>query len=197
VPAGLGLYDFIRTDLDQDGKLEYVGLTEDNKMLVLDQNGRLLWQSEDVYGASREALGTLASRRQTDLDRPYAERQRTYLHTRIIAQDLTGDSKPEIIISRNQVTNVSFFKQLRYFDGSSIVALNWDGRRMNRLWETAQTPGYIVDCQVRNKQGQPGRFRLFWAESDDTGNPMYFWTREKATLHFEDIGLNNSKKGKP
>ena len=197
VPQGFGIYDFIRADLNQDGRLEFVGLTQDNKMLVLDQNGRPLWQSEDIYGASRDAFGTLASRRQADLDRPSADWERTYLHTRIIAQDLTGDGKPEIVITRNQVINVKFFKRLRYFDGSSIVALSWDGSRMNRLWDTAQTPGYIVDCQVRRNPAQPGRFRLFWAESDDTGNPMYFWTREKATLHFEDIGLNNSKKGKP
>lgn len=194
VPKGFGLYDFIRTDLNQDGKLEFVGLTQDNKMLVLDWNGRPLWQSEDIYGASRNTLGTLASRRQADLDRPSADRERTYLHTRIIAQDLTGDGRPEIIISRNQVTNVRFFKQLRYFDGSSIIALSWDGSRMNRLWETAQTPGYIVDCQVRRNPAQPGRFRLFWAESDDTGNPMYFWTREKARLHLAEIGLNSSKE---
>jgi TolB-like protein len=197
VPAGFGLYDFIRTDLNQDGRLEFVGLTEDNKMLVLDQNGRPLWQSEEIYGASRDALGTVASRRQADLDRPAADRQRAYLHTRIIAQDLTGDGRPEIIISRNQVTNVRFFKQLRYFDGSSIVALSWDGSRMNRLWETAQNPGYIVDCQVRSNPAQPGRFRLFWAESDDTGNPMYFWTREKSVLKMEDLAPAAAPAGRP
>lgn len=193
VPQAFGLYDFIRADLNQDGRLEFVGLTEDNKMLVLDENGRPLWQSEDIYGASRNALGTLASRRQADLDRPYDERQRTYLHTRIIAQDLTGDGKPEIVISRNQVTNVRFFKQLRYFDGSSIVALSWDGSRMNRLWDTAQTPGYIVDCQVRRNPVQPGRFRLFWVESDDTGNPMYFWTREKAVIRMQDMSIQGGR----
>ncbi len=196
VPAGLGLYDFIRVDLNKDGRLDFVGLTEDNKLLVLDQTGRTIWKSENIYGASRDALGTVASRRRADLDQPYADRQRNYLHTRIIAQDLTSDGKPEIIISKNQVTHVRFFKYLRYFEGASIVALSWDGSRMNRLWETAQTPGYIVDCQVRKKLAQPGRFSLFWVESDDTGNPMYFWTRERSTVHFQEIGLNRTKKEK-
>jgi TolB-like protein len=196
VPAHFDLYDFIQVDLNHDGRLEFIGLTEDNTMLVLDQTGTVLWKSEDFYGASREALGTVASRRSADLDHPYADRQRTYLHTRLIAQDLTGDGKPEIIVSKNQVTHVKFFKNLRYFEGASIVALSWDGRKMNRLWETAQTAGYIIDCQLRKSLAQPGRFRLFWVESDDTGNPMYFWTRERSTVHFQEIGLNSAKKEK-
>lgn len=186
VPQGFGLYDFIRIDLDQDGRREFVGLTEENKLLILDQEQKPLWKSEESYGASRDALGSLASRRQAEVDQPH-ERNRMYLHTRLIAQDITGDGKPEIIVSRNRVTSVKYFKSLRWFEGSSVAVLSWDGSRMNNLWETQQVPGYTVDCQVLRSTEQPGRFRLVAAESDDSGNPLYFWSKEKTIIRMQEM----------
>lgn len=186
VPRGFGLYDFIRTDLDQDGRREFIGLTEDNRLLIMDQDEKPLWKSEESYGAGRDALGTLISRRQAEIDHP-GERERSYLHARIIAQDVNGDGKPEIIVSRNRVTNVKFLKNLRYFEGSSIAALSWDGNRMNQLWETKKLPGYTADYQVLRNADQPGRLRLFSVESDDSGNPLYFWTKEKSVIRMQEL----------
>jgi TolB-like protein len=188
VPEGFGLYDFLRADLDQDGRREFIGLTEDNKLLILDQGGKPLWKSEDVYGAGRDLLGTLTSRRQADIDSPSGERKRKYLHTRIIAQDMTGDGRPEIVVSRNRVMNVKFFNNLRYFDGSSIAALRWDGTKMNQLWETRQVSGYTVDLQMLKSAGPSGsNFRLFFVESDDSGNPLSFWSRGKSVIKMQEL----------
>ena len=181
VPQGLNLYDFIRADLDRDGRREFVALTEDNKLAVFDQAGKLLWKSEENYGASRDALGTLASRRQAD------DSGQLYLHTRLIAQDMTGDGKAEIVVSRNRVTNVNYFKRLRWFEGSSVAVLSWDGSRMNTLWESGQVPSYTVDYQVLPSVEQPGRFRLFAAESTDSGNPLYFWAKEKTVVRMQEL----------
>jgi TolB-like protein len=193
VPQGFGLYDFIRVDLDGDGRRELVGLSEDNKLVVLNQDGTVLWKSEEIYGASRDALGTLASRRQAELEHPY-DRERLYIHTRIVAQDLTGDGKPEIIIGRNRVTSVKYFKSLRWFEGSSAAVLSWDGSAMHTLWETSQTPGYMVDCQVLPSAEQPGRFRLFTAESNDSGNPLYFWAKEKTVIKMQELSMPGGRR---
>ncbi|MCW5200700.1 VCBS repeat-containing protein, partial [Desulfobulbus sp. F4] len=186
VPQNFSLYDFLRVDLDGDGRRELVSLTADNNLLILSQDGAPLWKSEEMYGASRDTLGTLASRRQVELDHPY-DRERLYLHTRIVAQDLTGDGKPEIIVGRNRVTNVKYLKNLRWFEGSSVAVLTWDGSKMKTLWETDQVPGYTVDYQVLPSAGQPGRFRLFAAESNDSGNPLYFWAKEKTVFRMQEL----------
>ncbi|WP_417910947.1 FG-GAP repeat domain-containing protein [Candidatus Electronema sp. PJ] len=186
VPQGISLYDFIRADLDQDGRREFIALTNENNLLILDQEGKPLWKSTEIYGASRDALGTLASRRQAELDHPY-DRERLYIHTRLIAQDVTGDGKPEIIIGRNRVTNVDYFKNLRWFEGSSVAVLSWDGSQMQSLWESSQIPGYTVDYQLVRSTEQPGRFRLFAAESDDSGNPLYFWAKEKTVIRMQEL----------
>lgn len=186
IPQGFSLHDFIRADLNQDGRPEFIGLTEENKLLVQDQASKPLWKSEESYGASREVLGTLASRRKAELDQPY-DRERVYIHTRIAAQDLTGDGKPEIIVSRNRVTNVDYFKNLRWFEGSSVAVLSWDGSRMSTLWETGHSSGYTVDYQVLRDAEQPGRFRLFIAESSDNGNPLYFWSKDKTVIKMQEL----------
>lgn len=186
IPQGFSLHDFIHADLNQDGRPEFIGLTEENKLVVQDQDSKPLWKSEESYGASREVLGTLASRRKAELDQPY-DRERIYIHTRIAAQDLTGDGKPEIIVSRNRVTNVDYFKNLRWFEGSSVAVLSWDGSRMSTLWETGHSSAYTVDYQVLRDAAQPGRFRLFIAESSDNGNPLYFWTKDKTVIKMQEL----------
>lgn len=188
VPQGFGLHDFIRADLDGDGRREFIGITQDNLLMIMDQNGKPLWKSTEIYGASRDALRTLASRRQAELDHP-DDLSRSYIHARIIAQDLTGDGKPEIIISRNRVTNVEFFRNMRYFEGSSVAALSWDGTKMNTLWESQKISGYTVDYQVSRNSEQPGRFHLVLTESDDSGNPLYFWSKEKSVIRVQEMSV--------
>lgn len=192
VPQGFSLHDFIHADLDQDGRAEFVGITQDNLLLVMAKDGRPLWKSAESFGASRDALGTLASRRQAELEQP-DEIHRRYIHARLVAHDLTGDGKPEIIVSRNRVKQVEFFRNIRYFEGSSIAVLSWDGSKMNMLWESGFQPGYTVDYQVVRNAEQPSRFHLVSAEGDDNGNPLYFWTSEKTVVRRQELMVQGMK----
>ncbi|MCI5146457.1 MAG: VCBS repeat-containing protein [Candidatus Electrothrix sp. AR3] len=187
MPRGLNIYDFIRADLDQNGSREVIGITPDNKLVVFNQAGTLLWKSEETYGAGRDIFGTLTSNKEANDERA-GERIRNYIHTRIIAQDQTGDGRPEIIIGRNRVTNVKFFKNLRYFEGSSLAALRWDGSQLNTLWETREIPGYTVDYQILQQASSPDQFRLFFVESDDSGIPLSFWSADDTRMHLYGMG---------
>ena len=180
IPRGFNLFDFIRVDLDQDGTLDIVGITTNNKLVVMDPAGKPLWKSEAGYGASKDFLGTLSS------NRP-GGRTPTYMHTRLIARDQDGDGNPEIIIGRNRLTNVKFFKRLRYFEGSSISALKWDGSEMTTLWETKKIPGYTTDYQLAGGDSQSGRFSLFFLESNSS-YPMFFWESENSVIHLFEMG---------
>jgi hypothetical protein len=184
VPRGFNLFDFIRADLDQDGTLEFIGITTKNRLVIMDQERTPLWKSEADYGASRDFLGTLSS------NRP-GGRTPTYMHTRLITRDLDGDGRPEIIIGRNRVKNVKYFDRLRYFDGSSISALSWDGADMTTLWETKKLSSYTTDYQVSGGQKKDGRFNLFFVESDSS-YPMFFWEAESSVIHLYEMGQKQS-----
>lgn len=179
VPKGFNLFDFIRADLDQDGALEFIGITSKNKLVVMDPAGNTLWKSEADYGASKDFLGTLST------NRPGG--RTPAMHTRLIARDQDSDGKPEIIIGRNRLTNVKFFNRLRYFEGSSISALSWDGSGMTTLWETKKTPGYTTDYQVAGGVSQTGHLRLFFIESNSS-YPMFFWESENSVIHLYEMG---------
>ena len=181
-PSGFNIYDFIRADLDRDGILEFVGITPGNKLTVIDNSGRTLWKSEKQYGASREILGTLSST--VDGDRnPTNNPPSVYMHSRIIAQDLNGDGTPEIILGRNRLADTIFFRRLRAFEGSSIIALRWSQGGMEPFWESPKLSGYTVDFQMLRDAGSPGGFRLFSLEQEHTNNLMSFWKTKESRMH--------------
>jgi len=114
------------------------------------------------------------------------------MHTRLIARDQDGDGKPELIVGRNRLTNVKFFNRLRYFEGSSISALSWDGSGMTTLWETRKIPGYTTDYQVVKGGDRPDRLRLFFVESSSS-YPFFFWESEESVIHLYKMGRKSEK----
>lgn len=185
IPRGFNLHDFIIVDLDQDGAQEFVGITTKNKLVVMDQAGKPLWKSEAGYGASKAFLGTLSSNRA-------GGRIPTYMHTRLIAGDQDGDGKPELIVGRNRLTNVKFMNRLRYFEGSSISAMSWDGSEMTTLWETKKIPGYTTDYQVVKGGSRPNHMRLFFVESSSS-YPFFFWESEESVIHLYEMGRKSEE----
>ena len=185
IPRGFNLHDFIIADLDQDGAQEFVGITTKNHLVVMDQAGKPLWKSEAGYGASKAFLGTLSS------NRP-GGRTPTYMHTRLITRDQDSDGKPELIVGRNRLTNVKFMKRLRYFEGSSISGLSWDGSGMTTLWETKKIPGYTTDYQVVRGGDRPDHMRLFFVESSSS-YPFFFWESEESIVHLYEMGRKSEK----
>ena len=189
VPEAFNLFDFIRVDLDKNGTLEFVGLTVDNRLVVMDQEGSLLWTSEPGYGASKFFLGA----GEQNMEEDFMPR---YLHLRLIARDLDDDGTPEIIIGINRMSSaVKYFQRLRFFKGSSINALVWDGSAMTSLWETKMIPGYLTDYQLLKDNSHPGRMHLYFAENLNN-SPLFFWKSESSIIHLYEMGPENTERPK-
>ncbi len=186
-PPVFNIYDFITVDLNMDGALEFVGLTRSNKLTVIDNSGRTLWEGEKDYGASKKILGTLTSTIDGDRN-PSNNPEPIYLHSRIIAQDLNGDGTPEIILGRNRLANITFFKRLRSFEGSSVSALSWTNGTMKTIWETPKISGYTVDFQLLRDINQSDIFRLVSIEQEYTSNLMSFWNSKNSLVHSYTLG---------
>jgi len=181
VPEEFNLFDFIRVDLEHNGSLEFIGLTVDNRLVVMNQEGGLLWSSEQGYGASRLFLGAT----ETNMEEDFMPR---YLHLRLIARDLDGDGTPEIIVGKNRMSStVKYFQRLRFFKGSSINALLWDGSKMTSFWETKTIPGYVTDYQLLKDSNHPGLMRLYFVESSNN-SPLFFWKSENSVIHLYEMG---------
>ncbi len=182
VPPGFNIYDFLRVDLNLDGTLEFIGITRGNKLTVIDSTGRTLWKSEKNYGPSTEILGALS--RTIDGDRDQSNNPESiYMHTRIIAQDLNNDGRPEIILGRNRLAKITFLKRLRSFEGSSVTALSWDGNAMNIFWESPKIANYTVDFQMTQETDLPNRnLKLFSLEQEYTGTLIPFWNGAKESI---------------
>ena len=189
VPEAFNLFDFIRVDLDKNGTLEFVGLTVDNRLVVMDQAGTLLWASVSGYGASKLFLGATEENMEEDF-------MPRYLHTRLIARDLDGDGTPEIIVGRNRISStVKYFHRLRFFKGSSINALLWDGSGMTTFWETKMIPGYLVDYQLLQDSSHPDRMHLYFVESSNN-SPLFFWKSESSIIHLYEMGPRETERPK-
>ncbi|XOF34582.1 MAG: FG-GAP repeat domain-containing protein [Candidatus Electrothrix sp. YB6] len=182
VPPGLMLYDFIRVDLNQDGTMEFVAVTRQNRLAVFDSNGAKIWESGDIYGAGRAILGSLGSTADGDRN-PSNNPEARHLHTRLLTRDLDQDGKPEIIIGRNRLVTVKFLKRFSSFEGSSVCALRWNGSEMNTLWETPDVPSYTVDYQVIGEPARPDRFRLVFIEGEENNKLLPLWNSGEFTVH--------------
>lgn len=174
LPMGYNVYDIAPVDLDGDDKLEIVAINGRNRLQVF-KGGELVWTSADEYGASRHFYGTVSAVAK-------AETEPDYLHTRIVVADPDQDGVPEVLVGKNKVVTVPYLTSIRYFDGSSLSALRWEGNGLRVLWETRPMPGYTAGYQVLPDRSDPLRVQLFVAETDNV-SPLQLWSSPKTTLH--------------
>lgn len=150
VPARVNLFDFVWADIDGDRTSEIVAIDRNEKLLVYDDKNNLTWVSEGNYGGSRSYIGPARlegeqAGPQNTVSVDDSARDLAFVPTRLLARDIDGDGKQEIIIGRNKRKTPLFFRNFREYDGGSIACLGWRDAAMNEIWTTNTIPGYISD----------------------------------------------------
>lgn len=142
LPSSVNLFDFIRVDLDMNGTVETVATDRNERLLVYDNQNNLLWVSDEEFGGSRNYV---AEERAVSLTKDNRDRKVVFVPTKLLARDINGDGKPEIVIGRNKRVSYRFLENYRSYDGGNIACLTWDGSSMRELWRTNTIAGYIAD----------------------------------------------------
>ncbi len=145
LPASVNLFDFIWADLDANGTVETVAIDRNEKLLVFDNQKNLLWVSDKDFGGSRNYLG--AAKMQS-IATDNRDRVVRFVPTKLLAHDVNGDGRLEIVIGRNKRVSSPMFENTRRYDGGTIACLAWDSSSMQELWRTNTIAGYIADYSI-------------------------------------------------
>jgi TolB-like protein len=170
VPDSLNLYDFSLADLDGDGKTEVIALDEYDKLKVLLTSGKQLWESDESFGGSLVYVGGENPTAQSDKDMLETRvKERIYIHSRILVQDVNNDNQPDIVLNKNLSTASRILKNLKNYPSGEIHALAWNGIGLTDLWRTRKIDGYVASYQLDLDQENKDLATLFVGIITNTG----------------------------
>jgi TolB-like protein len=170
VPDALNLYDFSLADLDGDGKTEVIALDEYDTLRVLQTGGKQLWKSDENYGGSLVYVGGDNPTAKSDKDNLETRtKERTYIHSRILVQDVNNDNVPDIVINKNLSTASRVLKNMKNYPSGEIHALAWNGIGLTDLWRTRKIDGYVASYQLDRDPDNKDAATLFVGIITNTG----------------------------
>ncbi|MBU4151878.1 MAG: VCBS repeat-containing protein, partial [Proteobacteria bacterium] len=156
--GGFNLFDFSYADLDGNGGLEVVGITQNDKLLVLTQAGKLLWTSDDYFGGTTRFIGGDSPEDMNkDLEHGRYEGEKIYIPARIVIRDMNNDGLPDVIINKNLSSASRILSRVRSYPSGEIHCLTWNGISLTELWRTRKIDGYISDYQLGQVQTEAAK----------------------------------------
>ncbi len=155
LPKGTDLYNFIYADFAESRPL-LVSFDNDHRLVVY-SGDTPLWRSEEKYLTVETVLtkpltGLEATmgREPTALDKAnvtassFVDKSRlVQISGRIVAVDLTGSGKEDIVVAKNTPSNF-----LGDYKGGELEILTWNGVRLEPRWNVKDLPGPVLDIQA-------------------------------------------------
>jgi hypothetical protein len=161
IPDGTWIYSF--TSLMKGGNVRFVALGDRDRLVLLDENGKKLWEGVDSVSGTETALN--APLGPSGRVEPAQGTKRLYLPNRLFGVDLQGDQSQELIVVNNLVTAGGFFENIRVFSNAEVLCFAQDGDALHLAWRTPQTGASARDAFIDLSQGgQP--FRIGVASID-------------------------------
>lgn len=147
--GGMNLFDFSLADLDGNGGLEVVAISQGDRLMVLTPTGKDLWTSDDFYGGTTRFVGGDSPEDMNkDLEHGRSEGTRLYIPSRIVIRDMNNDGLPDVIVNKNLSSASRILSRSRSYPSGEIHALAWNGISLTELWRTRKIDGYIADYQL-------------------------------------------------
>ena len=147
--GGMNLFEFSYADLDGNGGLEVVAISQGDRLMVLTQAGKTLWTSDDFYGGTTRFIGGESfDEINKDLEHGRKERARIYIPARIVVKDVNKDGVADVIINKNLSSASRILARTRSYPSGEIHAMAWNGISLTELWRTRKIDGYISDYHL-------------------------------------------------
>ncbi len=148
LPKGIGLYGFTFAEFGEQNPF-LVALDDDDRLIVYSKDTPL-WKSEEKYATVDTFVYKPVTGVQAVLSKPAVESEksrRVRLRGRILALDINGDGRDEIILPKNiggGLSGLIFTK----FTGADMNGLRWTGSRLDQAWGIKDLPGPVLDFSV-------------------------------------------------
>ena len=141
---GAQFYTLARYDLDSDGNHEWLGLGEDSRLYVWDQQGEVLWKGDKKIGGTSNAINI------GEVKGLGGEPPRVPLNSRLLITDIDGDGKREIIAIKN-IPLVKYVENLKIYKKSNLIAYRIEGTSLYPAWTTREIDYGLTDMQAENQ----------------------------------------------
>lgn len=156
--GGMNLFDFSYADLDGNGSLEVVAISQGDRLMVLNKSGKTLWTSDDYYGGTTRFIGGDSPEDlNKDLENGRNEGARLYVPARIVIKDMNNDGIPDVIVNKNLSSASRILARTRSYPSGEIDALAWNGISLTELWRTRKIDGYVADYHLGSVQTVPAK----------------------------------------
>ena len=137
-PKNLQVMGFSLGDILNDKQETAVAYRQDDRIQVLDANGKELWKSSDRYGGS--TLYSLGEKERRDqIQNPI------YYPMRLLTTDSDGDGETEVIVVKNYDIARGHLEEFRKYTNAHLESMAWDGLGLNTRWKTRKISGFIRD----------------------------------------------------
>jgi hypothetical protein len=153
LPPKISLFNFNQADLDGDGKNETVFIGHQERLYLVDDDGKRLWSTREYYGATniilqgREPVTTGTGATVED------ERQTFYIPTPILLVDLNNDKQLEILVNRNKSLSTRVLSRIRNFSDGEIRSFIWAEDELMPQWKTRPLRGMVVSYRLGDVDG--------------------------------------------
>ena len=152
LPDNTWIYSF--GTLKNRDKVRFVTFGGRERIVLLDENGKRLWEGIDaVSGTETAIMAPLDSSGKEDMQQ---SAKLLYLPNRLFGADLDGDKTDELIVLNNLVSAGGFFENIRVFSNAEALCFAQDGDSLQLAWRTAQTGNSARDSIVDYKPGGKG-----------------------------------------
>lgn len=153
VPDSVNLFEFIMGDFNGDSQNEVAAVDDGGVLSLYGADGEVLWRGSDTYAHTVRYIGKASG--------AVDDKTSRNVPSRLIAADVNGDGRPELVVMKNPSGVASLLKSIGSFTGSSVQFLAWNGISFVDVWNTGEIGSYLADYQLTmTPAGTPARLYL-------------------------------------
>ena len=176
-PKKIQVMGFAMGDILNDKQETAVAYRKDDRMQIIDANGKEVWKSGERYGGS--TLYCLGEKeRRSQVNNPI------YYPMRLLVTDTNGDGESEVIAVKNYNVTGGHLQRFRKFTNAHVESMTWDGLGLQTRWKTRKISGFIRDYTLGDFDND-GKIELVAAVILSEGSTILIGQPKRTIIAYE------------